>query len=294
MPFSKTRLFTVLRIITGSLFIFSGIIKLFPIEIFEIQFVFGNGIPWILAPIISRLLITLELTLGFFLVFNFWTKKITLPFTIGLLVVFNCLLIYQLTSQGNQENCGCLGTFISLNSYESIFKNILLIIILFLIKNNKSYSFDRKIWLVPSLYITNTIIIFLYYPVPNINNYSYSVSVNREASFLKNIGANHLLEGEHLILFMSLKCSHCKKLGRRISHINKVKKLPHIHAFFLESTHSNPSDFIKETGFSFDYSMLKRNQFFPIVGRSVPVILHLKNGKILNRWTNRNFNPDDL
>lgn len=280
-----------LQIIIGAVFIFSAIIKFFPIETFEIEFIFKNGISWTYTPIITRLLISLELTLGFFIVVNAY-KKIIFTICISLLISFSILLVYQLLTIGNQENCGCFGTLFPLNTIESLLKNILILISLFYLFNKQEWFSHLKIILILS-YVVITTSIFLQYPVLDIRDFNELKKIkNNDVQFFSTLNNNHFTQGEHLIIFMSLKCSHCKNLSKKLSFLNKVNNLPPIHIFFMEDHTQNINDFFKITNSKFSYSTLSKRDFLFITKGKTPSIFHIKERKILHYWTSKNFNPD--
>lgn len=288
----KNSLFTnAVRIIIGAVFIFSGIIKLFPIEVFEIEFIFNNGIPWAYTPIISRLLISIEVSLGLLIILNSW-KKIVFPIAIGLIIGFSLLLIYQLFTIGNQENCGCFGTLFPFNTIESLLKNILILISLFFLLNKKEW-FSKLKGLFVLVYICITIGLFLQYPIPDIRNFDKLEKMeNNDASVFTTLNNNDFTKDEHLIIFMSLTCPHCKELSKKLSILNQVNKIPPIYIYFLNNKNKNVDDFFKTTSSNFPYSMLSIKEFLPITKGKMPSIYHIKNNKIIHHWTNKNFNPD--
>ena len=81
------------RILLGLIFIASGLLKLFPIEPFELNFIDLGIANWFTAPIIARGLIGFELLLGAFLIFDLAMKKFTIKATYGILIFFYALFI---------------------------------------------------------------------------------------------------------------------------------------------------------------------------------------------------------
>ncbi len=112
------------RILLGLIFIASGLLKLFPIEPFELNFIDLGIANWFTAPIIARALIGFELLLGSFLIFDLAMKKFTIKATYSILIFFTLYLFYQIYKTGNNGNCGCFGTYLQMTPLESIFKNI--------------------------------------------------------------------------------------------------------------------------------------------------------------------------
>ena len=104
------------RILLGLIFIASGLLKLFPIEPFELNFIDLGIANWFSAPIIARGLISFELLLGVFLIFDLAMKNFTIKATYGILIFFTLYLFYQLFKVGNNGNCGCFGTYLQMTT----------------------------------------------------------------------------------------------------------------------------------------------------------------------------------
>ncbi len=60
----KSKIIIFLELLTGALFVFSGISKLLPIESFEFTLVNQGITSWTIAPYLSRFLIGIEIFLG--------------------------------------------------------------------------------------------------------------------------------------------------------------------------------------------------------------------------------------
>lgn len=75
--------------------------KLFPIEVFELNFVYQGITGWEGAPYLSRALIIIELFLGIALFFRYRQKEFILPATFFLLIAFSVYLIYSIAKDGN-------------------------------------------------------------------------------------------------------------------------------------------------------------------------------------------------
>ena len=95
----------IARFLVGAVFIFSAISKLYPIEVFELNFVYQGIVGWDLAPYLSRGLIIVELFLGVSLLFNVLLKQLILPAIVGLLLFFTAYLFYSIVKDGNSGTC---------------------------------------------------------------------------------------------------------------------------------------------------------------------------------------------
>lgn len=128
----RKKILIVLRVIISALFIFSGLSKMFPekaIHFFELDLVNKGLMGWELAPYFSRLLIGFELFLGLSFFHNGWFKRVIAPATFLLLLAFSVYLLRQIfTSEdwGMSGDCGCFGSWLPMNPFESFLKNLVL------------------------------------------------------------------------------------------------------------------------------------------------------------------------
>jgi len=136
----NNKLIWILRFIIGSLFILSAISKLFPIEAFDLTIVNQGITNWNLAPYLSRFIISVELFLGISFFITPFVKKIAIPYSFLLLVVFCIHLVYLISTGSGSKSCGCFGELIPMSSLEALIKNLILILILFLLHKYSLYE----------------------------------------------------------------------------------------------------------------------------------------------------------
>ena len=117
----------ILAGLTGLLFIFSGVVKLFPIQLFEFQIVSQHLSSYALVPFLSRGLISFEICLGILLLQRASLKKIVIPAAIALLVIFSVYLIISIILKTGGSNCGCFGQVLPMSVTSALIKNIFLI-----------------------------------------------------------------------------------------------------------------------------------------------------------------------
>lgn len=120
-----------IRVLVAILFLVSAFAKLYPspafaLGTFEAKQLFPLGFPCELAQHFSRLMIALEITLGFGLLQPHYLKKIIVPATTGLLVLFCIHLTYSILSDIG-GNCGCFGELIPMTPSQALIKNIITI-----------------------------------------------------------------------------------------------------------------------------------------------------------------------
>ena len=135
-------IYTLSRYFVGSLFIFSGGIKINdPVgtqikleeyfQVFSSDFtsIFELFVPFSLF--ISVFLCCIEIVIGFALLLNY-RMKITSSITLGLIIFFTFLTFYS-AYFNKVTDCGCFGDAIKLTPWESFSKDIVLLIFSFII-----------------------------------------------------------------------------------------------------------------------------------------------------------------
>ena len=141
---------TFARIFTGLLFIFSGLVKAIDPKglAFKMQEFFeawsGSGfMPGLMkifdeyALSFSIIMITLEVIVGFALLIG-WKKKLTTIVLLLLIIFFTFLTSYVLFT-GKIRACGCFGDCIPLTPIQTFTKDIVLVILAFLLLLNTKY-----------------------------------------------------------------------------------------------------------------------------------------------------------
>jgi uncharacterized membrane protein YphA (DoxX/SURF4 family) len=300
---AKKIIFTVLSVLLGLVFIFSGYTKLYPIELFEITFVDIGVASWKIAPFIARILIGLEFFLGILLVLNLWLKKFTLKAVIALLVFFTLFLIGTIITQGNSGNCKCFGNMIEMTPLESIIKNIILIGISLLVYFfHKGYKIPfRKIILVVCL-LASFVLPFVLNPVDMLTTeqmqdeavgYKLDLDLIYNSSDLVKPKVD-LRKGKHIIAFMSLTCPHCRVAAYKLHVINK--KNPEISMYiFLNGDDFNLKPFFDDTKCeNIPHSMLLGQRFVKIAGVKMPSILWVNNSIVEKKLKYMFVNQQDI
>jgi uncharacterized membrane protein YphA (DoxX/SURF4 family) len=140
----------ILLIFLGSVFIFSGLIKLndpvgTKIKLEEYFEVFAQDLPWAagffeslvpVALVFSVILCVLEVVLGIAVLIRY-RMKLTMWVLLGIIVFFTFLTFYS-AYFNKVTDCGCFGDAIKLKPWQSFGKDILLLsIILFLLPQRK-------------------------------------------------------------------------------------------------------------------------------------------------------------
>jgi len=320
-----------LRILLGALFIFSGYIKLYPIEPFELNFIDLGVANWWTAPVIARAIIGFEMFLGVMLIFDLKTKRFTIPATFGVLIFFTLYLVYQIITTGNQGNCGCFGTYLEMTPLESIFKNIGLLSILIVIQFiPATYDYDflkKKILSIESdqAFITTdskwnflrkelaSLILVLSIiggiSVPYILNPPDALFYNHRAGavnfplrindIFKDTSVTKppvdLEKGRHIVAFMSLSCFHCQMTALKIHTIQK--RNPDFPFFLIlngDTARYKKKFFEFSKAQNIPHLYYNSGDFFSYVGGSVPKVYWLQNDTVKYHSLYSDLNENEI
>jgi hypothetical protein len=283
----------VCSIILGGIFIFSAIVKLFPVELFEYTFVEIGLSNWKFSPIIARLFIGFEWFLGSLLLFNVWGRKKEVALLgILLLLFFISYLAHQIYTVGNTGNCGCFGSFIKMTPSESIVKNVIMILLFIpiFITDFKGLWFKKIVLLSSFLFLFSFSMPFILNPL----GYAQfpESTLKGDALFLdevykltkKNKPSIELRKGKHLIAFMSATCPHCRLAGYKL-HIFKKNNPSLAMYIFLNGDSVDIKDFFEETkATNIPYSLMEMKEgFVQNAGNSLPSIYMVKDNIIEQR-----------
>jgi hypothetical protein len=162
MKLSKSIL---IRILIGSLFVFSGSVKLFPIEYFEMQLLAHGITNWLLIVVLARFIIVVEIFTGIMFLLNYNLKSFFTPFAIFLLSLFSLDLIITILLKGFGGNCGCFGQIIEMTPPEALLKNVFLIVLLIYFLKLKPNSNEYNIQALSAVFIIIFVAVFELSPV---------------------------------------------------------------------------------------------------------------------------------
>lgn len=159
-----------LSILIGFVFIISAISKLPTLETFGWTIVETTFINWTMAEWLARILIGLEFVLGFLFLFHINLKRISIPVAYVTLFVFTLYLLLVINQYGSHGNCGCFGEWIPMTPLQSVIKNVVLIIMLFILQklNGFELQFKHMKFTIPIILGILMLIPFFYHPPESI------------------------------------------------------------------------------------------------------------------------------
>ena len=287
----------ILRVIVGLVFIVSAVAKLFPIEPFELIFIELGISNWLLVPFLSRTIVAMELFLGLCILFNTWFNNIIYYLAQTALFLFTGYLIFILITQGNSADCGCFGKWLTLSPLQSLLKNIVLILFLYLIKK-VSYSKGLK-WIFPLLFLISSFVgVFLVNKVGLQNVQGKSMDEPIDLSALPDLYASRqkvkFNEGKKLVIFLSAHCGHCTSVAYRLAHVVKKKQPSNVILVLaaLEEQYIQP--FFDETGLLLPFIWVDNDSFLQYTGGKIPAFIYLEEGILKKRWSGEFVKLEEL
>ncbi|MBC7523647.1 MAG: protein tlpB [Flavobacterium sp.] len=194
MESKKTSISWAIRIIISLLFIVSAIAKMYPspyfaISTFEVKQLYTLGFSEKIAPYFSRILIGIELALGFLILQNNFLKKFLVPVTTLMLLVFVGHLTYvTYLVGGNTGNCGCFGELLPMTPVEAIIKNIVAIFLLVYLYNILPNRINQgNFWILTTVLFSTILGIFMVAPIqPPASKYSIATPAEIETDSIQD------------------------------------------------------------------------------------------------------------
>ena len=111
-----------------------------------------------------------------------------------------------------------------------------------------------------------------------------SISINEKLPF----ALNYLEKGNNILVYVSPKCSHCKEIIRKLDVVTKNN--PNFPNIVIISYNTKINDFLVSNDYEFELDIITAKEFLEQTKGSFPKFQMVKEHKILNKWTNYEFN----
>lgn len=287
-----------IRLLLGVFFIGTAVLKLLSIDNFEIYIFSFSIFSYTWTTFFSRLLIFIELLIGISLIFKIWFKKIWW-LTMAMMVGFTLFLVYAAIFR-NDSNCHCFGSLIELNPSQSIIKNIIVLALLFFIRNEESHDYKpvlRK-WLTTGIILVSLIVSFVLLPMDVVYNkiYSEKENINTEAFYESMSDSTYvdIRQGRHLINYALAGCKFCKIGAEKLVLMVDRHQIPHAKVkFIVGGSDEAISKFIENTGTSdYEHWKIPAPQFMSITYGQFPLYVFIEDGKIVKAGDFRILDDD--
>lgn len=278
------------RAIAGVVFILSGIVKLYPIELFELSLIDTQLISWSIAPVAARLFIGGEIALGLFLILPFQKTKFSVITAMLLTLIFTLYLLLLWWVKGNEINCGCMGEFVKMTPAQSMVKNAGLLLSLLLSKRFKGINLRFNFrWIFYLVSLISLVLPFVLNPIsinhsnPDSEKFPYKLETELFPQHVnENLNFNPKSEVA-LLCFMSTTCSHCRIAARKLNLANTKFHLPPIHLLMIGPL-EEMDNFKLESESNFEYTFYGEESFFKFNNGILPTMLYINKGLVYNKW----------
>lgn len=313
---------TAARLLLGLMLVTAAVLKLLSIDNFEI-YIYSFGIfSFTLTTVFSRLLIAAEILLGFCLIFKIYYKKVWWLSTL-MMAGFTLFLVYVMIFR-NDDNCNCFGELIKLNPSESIYKNIVSILLLLAIRKEKNAVYKPKFrkWLAGISIAVAVILPFVVFPMDsvynkivskdnNINTMAFENSLHDSINIVKldfihendtiiikrdSLARLDISDDKYIISYVSAGCRFCKMGSEKLMMILERNKISEKHLkFLIWGYDANIIDFAKETNtMDCEYWFISPYMSLDITFGRFPVYIWTDEGEIAKTCDLRNLTENEI
>jgi len=265
---------SVVRLLLGVMFITAAILKLLSIDYFEIYIYSFKIFSFAMTTVVSRLIIASEILLGLGLIFKVFYKKIWW-LSMLMMIGFSLFLIYVIIFR-NDENCHCFGELVQLNPSESIYKNIISIILLLFIRTETEHEYKPvlKNWIIASSVVVSVILPFVVFPMDtlynkfvskdnNINTIAFEKSLKDSINIVRlnvvsendtiiiqrdSITKFNIKDDKYIINYISAGCKFCKMGTEKLVMMLDRNDIGRTHVkFMIWGYDGDIANFMKES-----------------------------------------------
>lgn len=293
-------LHNTIRLLLGVFFIGTAVLKLLSIDNFEL-YIYSFGIfSYTWTTFLSRSLIFIELIIGISLIFKICFKK-TWWLTLLMMAGFTLFLVYAAIFR-DDSNCHCFGSLVEMNPMQSIFKNIIVIALLFIIKNEQSYDYKPALrkWLIALTLVVSFVISFVLLPMDVVYNriYSDNEDVNETAFYesLNDSAFVELQEGRYLINYALAGCKYCKIGAEKATMMFDRHGISHERLkFFVGGSDEAIERFIEVTGTEdYEHWKIAAPRFMSITYGKFPLFVFIEDGNIVKAGDFRILDDEEI
>lgn len=293
----------VFRVFVGLILISSSILKYISIDVFDLYVFEHNIFSFSVTEMLTRLLISVECTVGIMLVFKIHVRIAYYTAFIFLVGFTAYLFLLPYLFDVDINNCHCFGEVIVLSRSESIIKNIFLLGCLFFI-SPKFFTFRKQ-----ETWITNALLLLIitvfmvlqapYYLYNKVHSEKIKIDIQLYETALLNSGKKEkFTDGKQIICMYSVGCEFCKKCAAKLHLIMKNNQLSEDKIkviFWAETPDSIIYNFFSDQKiFLPEYITFSVDTFLNITAGRMPVVLFSDNGTIVHRKNYVTLNEKDL
>ena len=296
----KQRLARILKLLLGLLFIVSAILKIVDMDKFEIYVYSYHFFSLNFSFLIARAAIILELVLGIGLISNCFHRLMWWG-SVLMLLGYTGLLVYALVL-GRTDNCHCFGDYLRFNPWQSIIKNLVLLVLFALIYKVKGWRFKSDRLALVAVVLACGAIVFLVSPPDNYTaSYNPSHDLNHElfteALQQPPLDAFGLEEGRKIVGIFSSGCEYCMMTAQKLSLMQKFYGFPEEDILYVfMGTEEGVSTFYQESeSTKYPYIIFENVVNLLKINNGVfPLVVLMDNGEIVGECGFRNMKEEEM
>lgn len=282
------------RLLLGAFFVVSAIAKWVDIDHFEIHVFSYNLLSLNASFLVARLVIVTELLVGIGLMTDIWHRFVN-ACTLLMLVGFTLFLGYA-ALVGRTDNCQCMGSLLEMNPVQSMLKNALLLLLLWIAMHAPEWRWHPKWWLwlpvvlaVPTtLFVVSAPDNWLFGPEDEV----FNADALREAiADDGQLGPLDLDEGKHVVAFVTAGCQFCRMADQKLSSIWQRHELDSASLVYLVYTKDStiaPLS-LNDTSFQRPAFTVDKETFMLITYGQRPMVFLVNEGKVEGTCHYRNI-----
>lgn len=280
----------VFSVFTAIVFIVSAIAKWMDIRDFEL-YVFSFGIlDFNPVTVFSRLLIVLELGTGLWILSG-WKPLWVRTLAIVELVAFSAFLFWRLVV-GDNSSCHCFGNLLDIDPVQSLVKNAILLLCVFLCSTNE-YPFAR---ISRFLLIAAVVILSVLLFIVNPPDFFYKMNRNERTYMVRehweDFARKEKIEHKSVVCFFSTSCEDCADFALKLDGAMKRDKIDQefLRVYFLnpggEDPHSAAISFFEKnmSGIIPQWSLLNANEILPLTGGNIPMVVLCEGESVVREY----------
>ncbi|MDO4803014.1 MAG: MauE/DoxX family redox-associated membrane protein [Prevotellaceae bacterium] len=290
----------MLKIVLGLVFIASAILKIIDMDQFEIYVYSYHFFSLNFSFLVARAAIIAELVLGVGLVSNCFHKLMWWG-SMAMLIGYTLLLIYaQLI--GRTDNCHCFGDVLQFNPWQSIIKNMVLMVLFALVYKVKDIRFRNDWFVLAGAIVVSTAAVFAVSPPDNFTSaykpqQNLNVELFDEAMQQPPLDELNLNDGKKVVCFFSTACDYCQMSAHKLSLMQQFYGFPaeNICYIFMGS----------EEGKARFYELSQSQTYQDVIYEDVvnllkitngvfPVILLLEDGEVVGEYEFRSMREKEI
>jgi hypothetical protein len=276
----------ILLFFVAIVFAVSAVSKLISVEYFQ-QFLYSFGILSVIQSImVARLIIGMEVVIALLLLSQIYQRRV-IDFTLLLLLVFSGFILY-LEVFTKTDECFCFGTLIQFSNKFSLVKNLVLMVLLFVLRKSITADFQwgrlKRLYLLVGIVVVGVVSGFVVnFPVVLIGqtqNADYC-----KPCLTKLTTSKKLTETKTVLCFLSTRCKYCKLAAQRIDVMAKKSSCYDGFTFVLWDDDHNAKKFYSDLKIhSFKSTEMNVLEFLDLTKGVMPLIVLYDNGKVVRSY----------